>query len=559
MKRLTGVAASPGTAVAPAYVHRPDVYEMPEGPVDDPDRAVVRLGEALEGIAAGLEGAAVVVSGAPGDILRAQAAMARDPALRAAATEAILGGEQPSRAILEAGERFARQLEETGNEYLAARGPDVRHICDLTARALVGAPPRVSPHPVESCVLVADDLSPADTATLDAALVRGLATAAGSRTSHTSVVAQGLGIPAVVGVRGLLDSVEHGQLIGIDGTAGEVVIDPDHDAAEKLAAAGAAHRIRRERLRVVGGTGPVTTADGHRVEVAANVGSVEELRAALAEGAEGVGLLRTELLYIDRDRPPTVEEQSALLGEMHALLGSRRLLVRTFDIGADKHVPFLPVRPERNPELGLRGIRLGRAHPELLDDQLRAIAATASLGPTALMAPMVASVDEARWFVERARGAGIPSSVEIGVMVEVPALALVAAELAGYVDFLSIGTNDLTQYLNAADRRDPDLAPLLDAYGPALLRIMNLVCRGATGRCWVGVCGEAASDPAWALLAVGFGVTELSMQGVAIPEVRAAVRRATLEGCRRAAALALRAIRPEDARMIARELMEVTT
>jgi phosphotransferase system enzyme I (PtsI) len=217
---------------------------------------------------------------------------------------------------------------------------------------------------------------------------------------------------------------------------------------------------------------------------------------------------------------------------MRTLLGSRRLIVRTFDIGSDKPVPFLPARPEANPELGLRGIRLARLHPELIDAQLAAVASAARDGPVGVMAPMVANLEEVHWFIERVAKATDGRPVEVGVMVEVPSAVLLAAEIAERVDFMSIGTNDLSQYLHAADRRSPDLAGLNDPFDPALLRAVALVGEAAAGRCWVGVCGEAAGRPAWAVIAVGLGVTELSMQAASIAPVRAALRTVTLEDCR---------------------------
>ncbi|MGZ4242104.1 MAG: phosphoenolpyruvate--protein phosphotransferase [Actinomycetota bacterium] len=554
MKTFKGVSASPGTAVAPAYVYRPDVYDIPAESPDVPQKALAQLAAALDEVAAALDAAATTATGAAAEILHAQAAIARDTALRRAAEPALMTGVHPARALIDAGNEFARTLEVSGNEYLAARAPDVRHICDLAARTLAGAPPRLPPRPVEPCIILANDLMPSDTADLDVSLVRGFATSGGSRTSHTSVVARGLGLPAVVGVRGIVDEAFEGRRIGLDGSEGVVVVEPDGATLLRLDASRRAHRWERERLRAAAGTGPARTADGTHIEVAANVRSVEELRAALAEGAEGVGLLRTELLYIDRDRPPTEEEQIELLGAMHGLLGERRLIVRTFDIGADKQVPFLPVRPERNPELGVRGLRLGRVHPDLLDSQLRAIAASAERGPTAVMAPMVATVEEAQWFTERVAAAGMPPEVEVGVMVEIPALALVAEQLD--VGFMSIGTNDMMQYLFAADRRNGELAPLHDPFAPALLRAVASVCRGAGERAWVGVCGEAAAEPAWAVLAIGLGVTELSMQAVAIPAVRTALKKVTIEACREAAARALETHDAADSRAIASQLIK---
>ncbi|HET6818075.1 MAG TPA: phosphoenolpyruvate--protein phosphotransferase [Mycobacteriales bacterium] len=556
MHTLRGIPASPGAVDAALYLYEPDRYEIPASWPDLPEKAVAELAAALDEVAGSFSAAATSAAGEVADILRAQAAIAGDPALRQSAEPDIRAGVHPAKALLDAGEDFASQLERSGNAYLSARAPDVRHICDVAARRLVGAPTRQPPQPSQPCVLIATDLMPVDTAGLTPELVRGLVTARGSRMSHTSVIARSLGIPAVVGVLGLVDAAAGATHVAVDGGTGEVILDPDPAALERIARARAEQRLRRERVRAAAGTGATLTTDGVRVEVAANVSGLEELAKALDQGAEAVGLLRTELLYRGRHEPPTEEEQLGLLRGMRELLGDRRLLVRTFDIGADKTVPFLPVRPERNPELGLRGLRLARSHPELLDTQLWAIASVAETGPTAVMAPMVANVDDARWFRSRVEAAGMPASVEVGVMVEVPALALMADQLAKYVDFVSIGTNDLGQYLFAADRRDEAMADLLDPFAPALLRAVAAVSLGMSGRGWVGVCGEAASDPAWALLAVGLGVTELSMQAIAVPEVRAALRGVSADACRAAAMRALNAAGPVEARAIGARLVK---
>jgi phosphotransferase system enzyme I (PtsI) len=556
VKTLTGVAASPGAAVGDAYVYEPDAYELPTRPTQRVELSLVDVARALEGVAATLEEAAGSSSGASSEILRAQAAMARDPALLRSARTLIEAGAHPARAVVAAGEDFAGALERSGNEYLAARAADVRHICDVASRAIVGAPPRRPPQPARPCVIVAEDLMPADVAALDARLVRGIVTSRGSSTSHTSLIARALGIPAVVGVRRVVGQVSSGLRVGLNGCTGEVAVEPDAPTVQQLEAAEHNFLQQRQRRRSAAGSGPATTADGVRVEIAANVSSLEELSAALAEGAEGVGLLRTELLYLDRDRPPTELEQAELLRAMRGLLGDKRLVIRTFDFGTDKQVPFLPVRPERNPELGVRGLRLAQLHPELLDAQLRAIAAVAASGPTAVMAPMVATAAEARWFVNRVAAAGMPTGTEVGVMVEIPALALTADSLAPHVDFMSIGTNDLMQYLFAADRRDEGLAHLHDPFSPAVLRVVSAVCRGAGELAWVGVCGEAANDPAWALLAVGLGVRELSMQAFSIAPVRAALANVAIAACRDAARLALDASSADDVRSLAKALLK---
>lgn len=547
MKRLAGAAAAGGAVVGRAFVHRSAALDL-----DGPTISGFTAAAALDVVAANLEAAAVSATGEAAEILRAQAAMARDPALRAAASA------NTPRAVVDAGEQFAASLAATGNAYLAARAADVRHICDAAARRLLGVPPPEPPRPTAACVLLADDLSPADTAGLDRSLVLGIATAGGSPTSHTAIVARGLGIPAVVGVRHLLDDVATGALVAVDGDAGLVFIEPDESVVTSVEAAKRRRAAAHERARRRAGTSPVTTIDGRRVEVAANIRGAEELRAALAEGAEAVGLLRTELLYVDRDRPPTEDEQAALFLDLRRLLGTRRLVIRTFDIGSDKQVPFLPVRAEANPEMGVRGVRLAQRHPDLLESQLRAVSAVADLGPTAVMAPMVATVAEAEWFLELVDKYVGRERVETGVMVEVPSAVLLAPELAARVDFFSVGTNDLAQYLMAADRRHPDLVGLHDPFQPAVLRAVAQVSAAAhlrKRRPWVGVCGEAASRPAWALLAVGLGVDELSMQAASVPEVKAAVRGVTAEACRNAAASALECADAATARAVAEDLL----
>lgn len=293
-----------------------------------------------------------------------------------------------------------------------------------------------------------------------------------------------------------------------------------------------------------------------RVELAANVSSVAELAVALEHGAEGVGLFRTELAYLGRTTAPTTADLERELTGMMDLLAGRRLVVRTFDFGADKAVPFILERPGPNPALGVRGLRLAREHPQLLEDQLAAVATAAGRGPVAVMAPMVSTPEEAAWFVERVRSAtGPDASIEVGVMVEVPSAALLAAEIAAVVDFMSVGTNDLLQYLHAADRQEGALASLQDPYSPALLRALDAVCRGAQSfDAWVGVCGEAASEPGWALLAVGLGVAELSMSWRSLPAVRAALAVVTWHECRAAAEQALAAGTPAEVRAAAAEL-----
>ena len=557
MKSLRGVAASPGASVAPAWVYNQASFDLPTGTVDDREAEVERLREAIESVAQTLEEQASETSGELAEVLEAQAMMARDPELATTAEGAIKSdGTNAARAIIDAGEGYAEALVASESEYMAARAGDIRDVCSRIARRCFGAPETDIRAMDDPAIVVATELPPADVASLDKELVMGIATQEGSRSSHTAIVARSLGIPAVVAVSGLIDAIADDSVIALDGDEGTVYVDPDDDTiegTEKKTAARTEHRSQLlERVR----EGQSTTSDGRVIEMAANVGSVAELRGALEAGAEGVGLLRTELLYIDRPEPPDEDEQVALLEEMTGLLGDRRLVVRTFDFGADKPVPFLDMEAGPNPALGVRGIRLAREQPELLETQLRSITRAAQNGKLAVMAPMVASVAEVEWFVQQVgRAGGIDANVEVGAMIEVPSAVLVAELLAERLDFLSIGTNDLTQYLHAADRQQGTLSYLQDPFSPALLRAVEQVCVRARDKAWVGVCGEAAGDPAWALVAVGLGVTELSMGADALLEVRVAVGEHSFEECRSLADEVLAAGEAEEARHIAEALV----
>jgi phosphotransferase system enzyme I (PtsI) len=555
---LAGIAASPGSCVAAAFRHDPAALELPTGTVADPAVEASALEAALEAIAGELDARAAEASGPLAEVLSAQALMARDPDLLGGAREMVAAGTPAARAVVDAGERYAAVLAASDSEYLAARAEDVRDVVRRTARALIGAADDGLPVLAEPAVVVARDIAPADVAELDLSLVRGIVTEEGSRTSHTTIVARALGVPAVVGVPGLLSAVRDGESVGVDGDRGVVHVDPDPDEAAALdgrARAAAERRARLERLLADAHHG---TRDGHVVECAANVGSAAEVQAAVGAGADGVGLFRTELLYLDRTTAPTRDEQEREFGAALAALGDRPLVVRTFDFGADKPVAFLTTSPSPNPALGVRGLRLARVHPELLDDQIAALAgATRAAGRrAALMAPMVTTVEDAAWFGERVRAVAGDGVLEIGAMVEVPSAVLLADELTAVLDFVSIGTNDLGQYLHAADRQEGALAELQDPFSPALLRAVERVAdAGRRHDAWVGVCGEAAGDPLWAAVAAGLGVTELSMGAGALLEVRAALAQVALEDCKTAALRALAAGDAAAARAAAADVL----
>ena len=360
------------------------------------------------------------------------------------------------------------------------------------------------------------------------------------------MLAKALGIPAVVGAPGVA-ALATGQLVAVDGTTGVVTADPDRETVGAMQSGSGQGTRGAARTEAVD-TGPGRTKDGRPVQLLAAVGGKNDVEEALAAGAEGVGVFRTEFLFLDRESPPTVEEQASAYREVFDAFAGRSVTTRTLDIGADKPASFVRLGDQPNPALGVRGLRVARRYPQLLSDQLAAIARAAreSKADVRVMAPMVATRAEAAWFAARAREAGLTN---VGVMVEVPAAALRAGDLLEVVDFVSVGANDLAQYAFATDRADGELADLLDPWQPAFLDLVATVLRaGAVNGRSMTVCGEAASDPMLAPVLVGLGASALSMTARMIPVVRASLARVTAEQCGLMAAEALDADGPEEAR-----------
>ncbi|MFC7613964.1 phosphoenolpyruvate--protein phosphotransferase [Actinokineospora soli] len=476
-----------------------------------------------------LEGRAEGLSGELRDIMETQVMMARDPALAAGIRSAVDRGLPAAWAVHEAFGVHLDALSAIGG-YLGERAADLADLRDRTVAVLLGLPRPGLPGIAEPYVLVATDLAPADTVVLDPARVLAIVTEKGGPTSHTAIVARALGIPAVVSCPSAAD-LPDGTRVIVDGTAGSIEVDPSdevvtaaRDAAEARARALAAH------------TGPGRTADGHPVALLLNVGSGDPGGSI---DAEGIGLFRTEFLFLDRTTAPTFDEQRTAYANVFAHYPGRPVTIRTLDAGADKPLRFATHPDEPNPALGIRGYRTTRHHPDLLTTQLSAIAsaAAAHTADVRVMAPMIATPTEAATFADAARSAGIPS---VGVMIEIPAAALRAEAILAEVDFVSIGTNDLSQYTFAADRQLGDLADLLDPHQPALLTLIAMVAKaGASAGKPVGVCGEAAADPTLARIFTGLGVTSLSMSAPAIPTIRAALHTTTHAEC---VALAHRAL-----------------
>ncbi|SES42830.1 phosphoenolpyruvate--protein phosphotransferase [Lentzea albida] len=536
--RLSGVGVSSGRATGPVVRVAEALPEPPAGPRPaDTAAEAARIRPATEVVAQRLMERAKTVEGDARSVLETTAAMAGDPSLIKSAEKLVSDESLPAaRAVHQAAAKFISALQAAGG-YMAERARDVQDVRDRVVAELLGLAAPGVPDLTSPSVLVARDLAPADTAGLDPSKVLALVTEEGGPTSHTAILARSLGIPAVVACRGIL--AFEGTSLDVDGDTGQI-----RESDGKVRAAGTGQKAQWN------GVGALK--DGHRVKVLGNVGSPADAAAAAAAGAEGVGLFRTEFCFLDAAEEPTVAEQTAAYEAVLAPFAGKPVVVRTLDAGADKPLAFLNPDPEPNPALGVRGLRVAFDRPEVLDRQLEAIAAAAasSSAEVSVMAPMVATAAEAAWFVERARAAGIQRA---GVMVEVPSAALSAREILQVVDFISIGTNDLAQYVFAADRQLGGVAALNDPWQPALLRLIALVGEAATATGKpVGVCGEAAADPLLACVLIGLGITSLSMNHTALTGVGAKLATTSVDICQLAARGALAAGDPASAKLAAR-------
>ncbi|MER7279378.1 phosphoenolpyruvate--protein phosphotransferase [Dactylosporangium sp. NPDC000244] len=542
MPDLSGIGVSPGHAAGPVLHLAPPPALPAPSPVADAGAEKARVRAAVEAVAAELNRRAdAAAEDTVAEVLRAQVLMATDEMLTDAADAAIDAGSAAPHALAAALAEHRAAFEAAGG-YLAERISDLDDLRDRLVAACLGLPMPGIPSPGHPFILVARDLAPADTAGLDPAVVLGLVTAEGGPTSHTAILARTLGIPAAVrctGIAGVADLT----LVALDGTSGTVSVGVTEAEAAAVNAAAAELRSRRAASQ-----GPGRTADGHAVALLGNVGSARDLTS----DAEGVGLFRTELLYLDRTDAPSEQEQVAAYSAVFAALPGKKVVVRTLDAGADKPLPFLRMADEPNPALGVRGLRVARRSPEVLATQLAAIAtaAAANSAEVWVMAPMVATAAEAAAFADACRAHGLPTA---GVMIEVPAAALRAPSILRDVDFLSLGTNDLSQYTFAADRMAGDLAELLDPWQPALIALIAAcAAAGLEAGKPVGVCGESAADPDFALVLTGLGISSLSMAPRSIPAVRESLAAHTLEECRQIAKAALAADTPEAARAAVR-------
>lgn len=542
VRALQGVGIGRGMGVGPV-VRMPDPLPEPADVTSalGTDAEKVRAAGSLAAAAADIRLRGERAGGSAKDVLEAQAFMAEDPTVRDDVHARIDAGKTAERAVYEAFVQFRELLVSMGG-YLGERATDLDDVSQRVVAHLLGVAAPGVPDPDHPFVLVARDLAPADTALLDLEKVLALITSDGGPTSHTAILAREKSIVAVVGASGAL-SLEDGEVVIVDASTGVVTVDP---TADERAAAEAAIRARASAPRTP--IGPGALADGTAVPLLANLGAVDKLADAVRLGAEGVGLFRTEFLFLDAHTAPSVDEQQAVFTTLFEAFPEKKVVVRALDAGADKPLSFLNDEPEENPALGLRGLRALRAHESILRDQLTAIARAAA-GTRAdvwVMAPMVSTVEETRYFVAIANELGLKTA---GVMVEVPAAALLADRILAEADFASIGTNDLTQYTLAADRLLGSVAAFQDPWHPAVLRLVGEVGRAgaALGRP-VGICGEAAADPMLAVVLVGLGATSLSMSPAALADVRAELSRFTRAQARAFADLALGANSAVEAR-----------
>ncbi|OLC44655.1 MAG: phosphoenolpyruvate--protein phosphotransferase [Acidobacteria bacterium 13_1_40CM_65_14] len=550
---LVGVAASGGVAIGRlVQFHRSEVSVPSRGGSADAERR--RLESALAAAKRQLEEMRLRLRGeadyGKAAIFAAQEEMLSDPELVDAATQGIARGQSAAFAWRAAAETHAALLAGLKNELLAARAQDVRDVGRRVLHGIVGHHD-AREYPADT-ILIAEELTPSDVAGFDRTRVLGFGTTTGGASSHVAILARSFELPAVAGVDPSALTVPEGTLVILDGTRGVLTLSPTSEVIAQIRRRTAA-RTERQRLELAQAHVPAVTLDGRRIEVAANASDVAEAIRAVTVGADGIGLLRTELLFMDRVTPPSEDEQAdAYRAIVQALGPERTTIIRTLDVGGDKPLPYLPLPKEDNPFLGLRGLRVGLDRPDVLRTQLRAILRASAAGPVRVMFPMVATLIELRdaraMLDEECRALGT-APIPVGIMVEVPSVALLAPAFAREVDFFSIGSNDLTQYTLAMDRGHPKLAARVDALNPAVLRLIDLTVRAAHERGkWVGVCGGMAGDAQAVPILVGLGVDELSVSVPAIAAVKSQIRTLTFEQCRDLASRAVDADTELDVR-----------
>ena len=549
--QLQAIAAAPGIAIGPAHIQIQQVFDYPlRGESSAIERQ--RLQDALADVRRDIQGL-IERSQAKAirEIFITHQEMLDDPELTDEVDTRLKQGESAQAAWMSVIEAAAKQQESLQDALLAERAADLRDIGRRVLAQLCGV--ETAQEPSEAYILVMDEVGPSDVARLDPTRVAGILTARGGATAHSAIVARALGIPALVGAGPAVLLLAAGTPLLLDGQRGRLHVDPD---AATLQRATVERDTREQRLQAASAQRhePALTRDGHAVEVFANIGESAGVASAVEQGAEGIGLLRTELIFMAHPQAPDEATQEAEYRRVLDGLGGRPLVVRTLDVGGDKPLPYWPIAEEENPFLGVRGIRLTLQRPQIMEAQLRALLRSADNRPLRIMFPMVGSVDEwraARDMTERLRLEIPVADLQLGIMIEVPSAALLAPVLAKEVDFFSVGTNDLTQYTLAIDRGHPTLSAQADGLHPAVLQLIDITVRAAHAHGkWVGVCGELAADPLAVPVLVGLGVDELSVSARSIPEVKARVREFSLSEAQGLAQKALAVGSPAEVRAL---------
>ena len=530
MKRMTaGRTFTVGVAMAPAFCYMPvDLTPDADAP-GDPQEELSRFRRAVEQVSQEFEALS-----ARHDVAAAHLEFVQDPALEECVRQRILKENKNAQmALHETAQEFRLLFGQMEDDYMRAREADVKDVEQRLMQALKGV--RLEPFSQirEKVILIARDLMPSDTAQMDLNYIAGFITQEGGPTSHVAIMARSLGIPALVGVEGLLSAVEEGELVALDAGSGEIVIDPDQPTQAEFQVRRERFLQEKEALEKMAAL-PSVSADGRTVRLCANVGSLRDIEAAQGSGMDGVGLFRTEFLLMDRDSLPSEEEQFEVYRSAAQMLKGKELIVRTFDIGGDKPIPYLAIEPESNPFLGYRAIRMCLDRQGIFRTQLRALLRASAYGNISIMYPMIVSLDEltqANRLVQACRmelrqeGKPVGESVRVGMMIETPASVVMAEEFAAHVDFFSIGTNDLTQYVLAADRGNKKVSALYDPFDPAVLRsISRVIDAGHRANIPVGMCGELAGNPQAFELLLGMGLDEFSMSAGSIPGIKAQLR-----------------------------------
>jgi phosphotransferase system enzyme I (PtsI) len=552
-RTLKGIPASDGIAIGPVFVYIPAQLTVPVCAASTADEEMSRFGEARDQARVELMGLYEAIEKRVGReeaaIFEAHQEMLADPALEGKVREFVGIGQTAEQALVNATEELAALLAGMDSELFAARALDVKDVGRRILRILLGLPDTALSAVTEPSIIIAEDLTPSDTASLDPKLTLGFITEQGGLTSHSAILARTLGLPAIVGAGdGLLNQVANGVNLVMDGRTGEMIITPQDVTIQRYMEIKQQRELRLQILKDTAGK-DAHTANGRRVEVAANIGEVETARVAIENGAEGVGLLRTEFLYLEDTQPPGEEKQFAAYRAIFEVMGQRPVIVRTLDIGGDKPPTYLPFPQEVNPFLGWRAIRISLNEPELFKTQLRAILRAAVGFNARIMFPMISDLDElrrAREVVEQVKrdlalaSVEFASDVPVGIMVETPAAAVLVDVLAEASDFFSLGTNDLTQYTMAVDRGNAKVSGLYQPLHPSVLRLIKQTIYAAHSKGkWAGMCGELAGMTRAIPILLGLGLDEFSMNPRAIPEAKNLIGKLTDDKAREIAAQAM--------------------